>query len=84
MRVPLSPFYGRFRYLRNGEERLPTLRCSLSLTRHVPAEYRNIFGEPDVKRRQERMELEDDDLEEMVAEVVMAFGRVAMRREAAQ
>ena len=48
------------------------------------ADFRDIFGEPDVKGRQGRMELEDDDLTEMVVEVVMEFGQATMRREATQ
>ena len=47
-------------------------------------EYHDIFSEPDVKGRQGRMESEDNDFAEMMVEVVLEFGRVVMRREAAQ
>ena len=47
----------------------------------IRAEYRDIFGEPDVKGRQGRKRMEEEDITEVMARMVRDFSRQRERRD---
>ena len=53
---------------------------------HVLADFRDIFGEPDVKRQQGRTEIEDEDFDfvEMMEKIVMDAKRKKARQDVVQ